>query len=236
MTGANKGIGKETARQLAALGITVWIGARNEQRGEAAEADLCVDGADVRYVLLDVTNADTIESAVARIDAEHGHLDILVNNAVIVGASGWHPPDKTSVDDVRELYETNVFGVLAVTNAMLPLLHRAAGGRIVNVSSSLGSLQLAAGPPHASHDSQGAVIGYSSSKSALNMITLIYARALGGTPIKVNAVDPGYCATDLNGFQGFISAADGASVVVDAATLADDGPTGSFLGAELISW
>jgi len=232
VTGANKGIGKETARQLAALGCTVWLGARDESRGRATEAELRADGGDVRFVELDVTDPATVEAAAKRIDAEHGRLDILVNNAGIAPEDGWGAPSVTPVDALRTAYEVNVFGVVAVTNVLLPLLRRSPAARIVNVSSELGSLTAIAGPPDPEQGPWPELLAYNSSKAALDMATLLYAHELQDTPIKVNAVSPGYCATDLNDFQGPRSPAEGAQVPVRAATLPDDGPTGTFLVAE----
>jgi NAD(P)-dependent dehydrogenase (short-subunit alcohol dehydrogenase family) len=232
VTGANKGVGKETARQLAALGCTVWLGARDGSRGREAEAELRGEGGDVRFVELDVTDPATVEAAAKRIDAEHGRLDILVNNAGIAPAGGWNRPSSTPVDAVRAAHEVNVLGVVTVTNALLPLLRRSPAGRIVNVSSELGSLTLMASPPEAAQGPRPELLAYNSSKAALDMATLLYAHELQDTPIKVNAVSPGYCATDLNDFSGPLSPAEGARVPVRAATLADDGPTGTFLVAE----
>lgn len=237
VTGANKGIGKEVARQLAQLGATVWLGCRDEGRGRSAQAELRGEGLDARVVELDVTEPKTILEAKRLIEQEHDRLDILVNNAGIVGADGRRPPSATSLDAMRELYETNVFGVVAVTNTMLPLLRRSASGRIVNVSSNLGSLTVAAGPANPATFSQTQLLDYSSSKAALNMLTLLYARELLDTPIKVNSVNPGYCATALNDFQGVLSPATGAAAVVHVATLPDDGPTGAFLSAQgMVPW
>ena len=231
VTGANKGIGKETARGLAALGMTVWLGARDEDRGRAAEAELREGGGDVRFVPLDVTDAAGIAAVAKAIDADHGRLDVLVNNAGIVGTGFDVVPSTTPVDALRAAYETNVFGAVAVTNALLPLLRRSAAGRIVNLSSQLGSLTVIEDPASPYADTP-LLLAYDSSKTALNMATVLLARELQGTAIKVNAVSPGYCATDLNAFTGHLSAADGAKIPVLAATLPDDGPSGTFFGAE----
>ena len=231
VTGANKGIGKETARGLAALGMTVWLGARDEDRGRAAEAELREGGGDVRFVPLDVTDAAGIAAVAKAIDADHGRLDVLVNNAGIVGTGFDVVPSSTPVDALRAAYETNFFGAVAVTNALLPLLRRSAAGRIVNLSSQLGSLTVIEDPASPYADTP-LLLAYDSSKTALNMATVLLARELQGTAIKVNAVSPGYCATDLNAFTGPISAADGAKIPVLAATLPDDGPSGTFFGAE----
>ena len=232
VTGANRGLGREAARLLGALGVTVWMGARDEGRGQEAAAQLRGEGADIHHVPLDVTDGATIADAAARIDAEHGRLDILLNNAGIVGAAGRRAPSTVPVDDLRTVYETNVFGVVAVTDAMLPLLRRAPAARVVNVSTNLGSLTTAAGPDGPAARSQMTLLGYASSKAALNMTTLLFARELAGTGITVNAVNPGYCATAMNDFQGFLSPAEGAAVVVRAAMLPDDDTTtGAFFNS-----
>jgi NAD(P)-dependent dehydrogenase (short-subunit alcohol dehydrogenase family) len=224
VTGANKGIGFETARQLAGLGITVLIGARDEARGNRAEQALREDGGNVRFTLLDVVNPDTVKKTAAWIEAEYGQLDILVNNAGIAGtASG--PPSETTAEQMRHVYETNVFGVVTVTNAMLPLLRRSPAGRIVNMSSGMASLTLNDGPgaPFASIN----LIAYQSSKTALNAATVAYAKELRETNIKVNMASPGFTATDLNGHRGTKTPAQAAAIVVRLATLGSDGPTGA---------
>ncbi|TDC47491.1 SDR family NAD(P)-dependent oxidoreductase [Jiangella ureilytica] len=222
VTGANKGIGKETARQLAALGHTVLLGSRDLERGRAAAREL--DG-DVRVLALDVTDDSSVAAAAAVVADQFGRLDVLVNNAGI--ALGWAVPSATSLDDVRGTYAVNVFGLVAVTNAMLPLLRRSAAGRIVNVSSDLGSLTRQQDPA-SPYYGQLPLVAYSSSKTAVNGITVAYAQELAAAGITVNAVNPGYCATDLNGHSGQLSAAEGARVVVRAAQVAADGPTGAF--------
>jgi NAD(P)-dependent dehydrogenase (short-subunit alcohol dehydrogenase family) len=226
ITGANKGIGLETARQLGARGITVLAGARDEERGIAAERALREDGVDARFVRLDVTDAKSVAQAAEWIEQEYGRLDILVNNAAIARGG---PPSQTDLDSMREVYETNVFGVVMVTNAMLPLLRRSPAGRIVNVSSEVGSIGSMTDP--ASPLAQmPAGLAYPSSKSALNMITAMYAKELRDTPIKVNAANPGYTATDLNRNSGFRSVAEGAEPTVHLATLPADAPTGTLWG------
>jgi NAD(P)-dependent dehydrogenase (short-subunit alcohol dehydrogenase family) len=230
ITGANKGIGFETARQLGAQGMTVLVGARDEERGRAAEAALRDGGADARFVQLDVTDAKSVQRAAEWIEAEYGRLDVLVNNAgTATVARRGGPPSQTDLDDMRAVYEINVFGVVAVTNAMLPLLRRAEAARIVNVSSEVGSLgsqsdpasPLAQMPPSAQ---------YPSSKAALDMLTVMYAKELRDTPIKVNAANPGYTDTDFNDHRGFRTAAEGAEPSVYLATLPDDGPSGILWG------
>ena len=227
VTGANKGIGLETARQLGARGFTVLAGARDEERGLEAERALREAGAEARFVRLDVTEPKSAREAADWVDREYGRLDILVNNAGIARAGG--PPSQTDLAAMREVYETNVFGVIIVTNAMLPLLRRAPAARIVNVSSEVGSITSMTDPagPLAQ---MPASLAYPSSKSALNMVTAIYAGELRDTPIKVNAANPGYCATDLNGHSGFRTAAQGAEATVHLATLPADGPTGILWG------
>lgn len=223
----------ETARQLGSRGMTVLAGARDGQRGREAERSLRDTGADARFVQLDVTNAKSVERAAEWIDAEYGHLDVLVNNAGTASVArlvrGGGTPSQTALADMRAVYEINVFGVIAVTNAMLPLLRRAEAARIVNVSSEVGSISSQSDP--ASPLSQmPASVQYPSSKAALNMVTVMYAKELRGTPIKVNAANPGFTATDFNDHRGFRSAAEGAEPSVHLATLPDDGPTGTFWG------
>jgi NAD(P)-dependent dehydrogenase (short-subunit alcohol dehydrogenase family) len=228
ITGANKGIGQETARLLGARGMTVLVGARDAARGQQAERELREGGADARFVRLDVTDEASIRQATAWIETEFGHLDVLVNNAGIARGDGTGQPSQTTLATLREVYETNVFGVVAVTNALLPLLLRAPAGRIVNVSSEVGSITSMTDPdgPMA----KMASIPYPSSKAALNMVTAMYAKELRDTPVKVNAANPGYCATDLNGHSGFRTPQQGAEVSVHLATLPADGPSGVLWG------
>lgn len=226
VTGANKGIGLETARQLGARGATVLAGARDEERGEEAERALQAAGADARFVPLDVTDPGSIKRAADWIDREYGRLDILVNNA---GIARGNLPSETDLDAMREVYEVNVFGVIRVTNALLPLLRRAPAARIVNVSSEVGSITSMTDPSSPLAHMPGSV-AYPSSKSALNMITTMYAKELRDTPIKVNAANPGYTKTDLNRNSGFRSVAEGAEASVYLATLPADGPSGILWG------
>jgi NAD(P)-dependent dehydrogenase (short-subunit alcohol dehydrogenase family) len=229
VTGANKGIGLETARQLSARGITVLAGARDQRRGLAAERELrsgLPDDADALFVPLDVTDDASVRNAADWIEREYGRLDILVNNA---GIARGGPPSQTDLDAMREVYEVNVLGVIRVTNAMLPLLRRAPTPRIVNVSSEVGSITSMTDP--ASPLAQmPAGLAYPSSKSALNMITAMYAKELRDTPIKVNAANPGYTKTDLNRNSGFRSVQEGAEASVYLATLPADGPSGILWG------
>jgi NAD(P)-dependent dehydrogenase (short-subunit alcohol dehydrogenase family) len=230
VTGANKGIGFETARQLAALGVSVLVGARDEGRGREAERLLRDGGADARFVPLDVTDEESVARAASWIEAEYGRLDILVNNAGTATVSRRRTrPSETSMEDMQAIYRINVFGVVSVTNAMLPLLRRAEAARIVNVSSEVGSIASTTGtanaigrmPPSAQ---------YPSSKAAVNMLTVMYAKELRDTPIKVNAANPGFTATDFTDGRGVRTAAQGAEPSVHLATLPDDGPSGILWG------
>lgn len=223
ITGANKGIGYETARLLSERGMTVLLGARDPELGRDA-----ADKLGVEFVRLDVTDEATIREAAATIDARYGKLDVLINNAGIANADADWKPSSTTLDTLRTVFETNVFGVVAVTNAMLPLLRKAPAARIVNVSSEVGSITAAMDPESPLWRLNG--IPYPASKTALNMVTAQYAKELWDTPIKVNAANPGYCATDLNQNSGFRTATQGAEVSVHLATLPEDGPTGRLWG------
>jgi NAD(P)-dependent dehydrogenase (short-subunit alcohol dehydrogenase family) len=224
ISGANKGIGFEIARGLGAKKITVLVGARDASRGQAAVEKLQAEGADARFVHLEVTDIGTIQRAAAWIEKEFGRLDILVNNAGI-GDFGTKP-SSADLGKVREIYETNVFGPMALTQAMLPLLRKSKHGRIVNVSSGLGSLGRTSQPN--SPIAQFPELGYNTSKTALNGMTVLFAHELKATPIKVNAICPGYCATDINGHRGPRTAAQGAAAAIKYATIGDDGPTGGY--------
>jgi NAD(P)-dependent dehydrogenase (short-subunit alcohol dehydrogenase family) len=209
VTGANKGIGKAIAAGLARSGLTVLLGSRDLARGEAAARDLAGEGA-VKALQLDVTDAGSIQAAVARVEAEHGRLDVLVNNAGV--NAGRQVPSATSIEDMRYVYETNVFAVVAVTNAFLPLLRASPDGRIVNVTSLRGSV-----------GDEGAWVGqpsmaYSSSKTALNALTAHYARELAATSVKVFGAAPGHVATDFNQFRGARTPDQGAAIAVRLAT------------------
>ncbi|MDH6704029.1 NAD(P)-dependent dehydrogenase (short-subunit alcohol dehydrogenase family) [Kitasatospora sp. MAA19] len=226
ITGANKGIGLATARELAGAGHTVLIGARDHRRGTEAAAELTAQGLDARFVHLDVTDTATIAAAAELIDAEYGRLDTLINNAG-VARDQQRTPDQLPVEAMRETYETNVFGVVAVTNAMLPLLRRSPAGYVGNVSSGLASFSFLADPDSPLWE-HAALLAYNSSKAALNAVTLVYARVLRDTGIRVNALEPGYCATDLNGHAGHLSAEQGGRTIAGQVTASQDGPTGAF--------
>lgn len=234
VTGGNKGIGFATVRACAQAGHTVLLGSRDPQRGDEAVARLGAEGLVASLVHLDVTDQASVDAAAELVKAKHGRLDVLVNNAGITRDRRRHPGE-LPVSDFREIYETNVFGMVAVTNAMLPLLRAAAAGRIVNLSSGLGSMALTSDPDG---PFPGALLlAYNSSKSALNSITVTYANELRDTPIKVNAADPGYCATDLNGHAGPRTPAQGAIAAVRLATLPQDGPTAGFFDdAGTVPW
>ena len=235
VTGANKGIGYEIAAQLGALGWTVGVGARDTPRREGAVAQLREAGVDAFGVPLDVTDDESVSAAARLLEERYGRLDALVNNA---GITGGGPQQPTTVDlaIIRTVVETNVIGVIRVTNAMLPLLRRSASPRIVNMSSSVGSLTRQSGPD--SETTTGPVaVAYSPSKTFLNAVTIQYVRELAGTGILINAACPGYVATDLNGFRGVRTPAQGAATAVRLATLPDGGPTGGFFEDDgVIPW
>ncbi|MGY1900598.1 SDR family oxidoreductase [Nocardia gipuzkoensis] len=238
VTGANKGIGRGAAEQLAAQGMVVLIGARDPRRGEEAAAALRAAGGAAHAVTLDVTDRTTVAEAAKQIEQRFGHLDVLINNAGITGSGQVSPqdaydqvPSTVDLDMVREVFETNVFGVIAVTNAMLPLLRRSPAPRIVNVSSHAASLTLTSDldGPFATLLPSAA---YSPSKSAVTALTVNYAKELRKDGFLVNAVAPGYVDTDSNNHTGFLTVAQGAAVLVRLATLDADGPTGGFFGED----
>jgi NAD(P)-dependent dehydrogenase (short-subunit alcohol dehydrogenase family) len=233
VTGANKGIGLQIAKDLAARGLTVLLGARDLAQGEQAARTV---GGDARAVQLDVTDAASVAAAAERIRREYGRLDVLVNNAGISHAGKWEgsfeemlvraAPSAVPLAEVRAVFEVNVFGVIAVTQAMLPLLREAPAGRVVNVSSEVGSLALQSDPKNPYRQIRS--VSYIPSKTALNMVTVAFANELEGTRIKVNAACPGFTATDLNHFRGTRTVAEGAREPVRLALLGADGPTGTF--------
>jgi NAD(P)-dependent dehydrogenase (short-subunit alcohol dehydrogenase family) len=228
VTGGNKGIGREIAAGLAGLGHTVVVGARDLGRGEEAAQALRAAGGDVTAVALDVTDLASVAAAAETVRERHGRLDALVNNAGISHRPGadfaGQVPGSGDVDHVRYVFETNVLGVIAVTEAFLPLLRLSDAPRIVNVSSSAGSL--AAISDFANADP--IALGYVPSKTAVTALTLMYARGLVAEGILVNAVCPGFVATDLNGFRGVRTPEQGARQAVRMATIPADGPTGTF--------
>ncbi|CCH32536.1 SDR family NAD(P)-dependent oxidoreductase [Actinosynnema sp. NPDC047251] len=256
VTGGNKGIGREVVRRLAGQGFTVYLGARDPERGHCAVEELtsAPDGAartaksggrgnglDIRFVRLDVGDVASVRAAVTTIEAATGRLDVLVNNAGIMVEWDVRTTDITAAH-LREVFEVNVFGVVTVTSACLPLLRRSPNPRVVNMSSGLGSLTLLS-DPESPLPAQG-FLAYSSSKAALNAVTLIYANALRADGIKVNAASPGLVPTDQNAAatfpRGDRSTADGAVVPVLLSTISADGPTGVFRGPnsldDVIPW
>jgi NAD(P)-dependent dehydrogenase (short-subunit alcohol dehydrogenase family) len=217
ITGANKGLGRETARRLVADGHDVWVAARDPDRGrEAAEA------LGARLVVLDVRYDASVAAAVERVAAEGG-LDVLVNNAGIVGDP--RPVPETAAEDVGRILETNVVGIVRVTQAFVPLLERSANPVIVNVSSGMGSLGVTTDPSRLESTVVG--LGYPASKSAVNMLTSMYAKAF--PHMRINCVDPGYTATDLNAHRGAQTVEEGAEIIVRMAKLDTGGPTGTFV-------
>ncbi|MFC9998905.1 SDR family oxidoreductase [Nocardia sp. NPDC127526] len=222
VTGANKGLGHETVRRLAGLGWEVFLAARDPERGNRAAAKLTARGLNVHYVPLDVTSDDSVFAAAETVKAHAGRLDVLVNNAAIGGHDN-HPAD-TRPDDLREVFETNVFGPVRVTHAFLPLLQAAPAPRIVMVSSGMGSIATITDPRWAGV--LPPAIGYPVTKAALNMLTTRYAQIF--TDIRINAVDPGYTATDLNGHSGLQTVTEGTDAIVNLARIGADGPTGGF--------
>jgi NAD(P)-dependent dehydrogenase (short-subunit alcohol dehydrogenase family) len=224
ITGANKGLGFETARRLIAAGHTVYVGSRDAERGRRA-----ADRLGARLVLIDVTDDASVAAAAKTVEADGG-LDVLVNNAgielrteenVVPGAG------QITADVMRTLFETNVFGVVRVTHAFLPLLRRSAAPVVVNVSSGLASLTRVTTPGTPAYDYPG--VAYPASKAAVNMITMQYAKAF--PDMRINAVEPGYTATDLNQHMGTQTVEEGAELIVRMAQTGSDGPTGSYLGA-----
>ncbi|MGW7685760.1 SDR family oxidoreductase [Kribbella sp. NPDC054772] len=236
VTGGNKGIGREIVRQLGRRGLTVYLAARNAALGSSAAAELVGEGLDVRFVQLEVTDAESVTAAAKQVDADSGRLDVLVNNAGIVAEWGTPVADITA-EQVRTAYDVNVFGVVSAINAFVPLLRRSPNARIVNLSSGLGSVNLLSELD--GHLATQGLLAYSSSKAALNALTLVYASALRVDGIKVNAATPGLVPTDLNTQasvpRGTRTVEDGAAVPVALATLPADGPTGVFRGPESLS-
>jgi NAD(P)-dependent dehydrogenase (short-subunit alcohol dehydrogenase family) len=233
VTGANQGVGLQVARELVANGLTVLVGSRNFERGEAAAREI---GPGAVALQIDVTDGDSIAAAAERIRNEFGRLDLLVNNAAISKTTPGslnveeyaktRYPSIASLDEIRTVWETNVFGVVAVYQAMLPLLRESSDARIVNVSSGVGSLTANADPAYPYHAIFGPI--YPASKAALNAMTLAMMIELESTDIKVNLVSPAFTKTNLNGYAGTESVEDGSREVVRVALLGPDGPTGTF--------
>lgn len=218
VTGANKGLGHEAVRRLVASGHEVWLGARSRASGEAAAAK--TGG---KFIQLDVTDEASVAAAVEKVRAAGTGLDVLVNNAAIFGRNV--PIEVTTGEDVDEVMRTNVSGVVRVTNAFLPLLRESAGPVIVNVASSLGSVALCTDPERVEYAVDS--VTYPPSKSAVVALTMQYAKILPG--FRVNVVDPGHSATEMNGFQGAQTVTEGTDAIVAMATISPDGPTGTFV-------
>ncbi|MFI5734180.1 SDR family NAD(P)-dependent oxidoreductase [Kribbella sp. NPDC051587] len=217
ITGANKGLGYETARQLVALGHIVYVGSRDPERGQAAAAE--VGGT---FIQLDVTDQSSVDAAANTIQEVEGHLDVLVNNAGIQG--GMPSPAELTAERLQTVYDVNVFGLVRVTQAFLPLLEASDAPVIVNIGSSLGSTTIVTDP--ARMESNLTLLDYASSKAAVIMLTVQYAKAL--PKLRINVVEPGYTATDLNGGRGHQTVEEGTEIIVKMATIAPDGPTGTY--------
>ncbi|WP_371407767.1 SDR family oxidoreductase [Kribbella sp. NBC_00662] len=227
VTGANKGIGKEIARQLGRAGFTVLVGSRDVERGELAVKELVAEGLDAVGIQLEVTDEASVRAAAERVDAAYGRLDVLINNAAII-PEGDDAVSRIGAGVLREAFETNVLGLVRVTQAFLPLL--AEDARIVNLSTSLASFEQVGDPE--SRMSTVLTLGYNSSKAAVNMVTVMLANELRGTGVLVNGADPGNCATDMGGWSAARTPAQGAAVAVRLATLGADGPTGQVYAEE----
>ena len=235
VTGATRGIGLETVRQLAAEGVHTLLAGRDPARTAAAAAVLQADGLPVAPIALDVTDAGSIRTAAQEVERRHGRLDILVNNAGVLLDDLARKPSAQPLEVWRDTFETNVFGLVAVTRAFLPLLHASASARIVNVSSILGSISLHLDPSSFVYDFK--VPAYNVSKTAVNAWTAQLAHELRDSRIKVNTVHPGYVKTDMNGGEGELEVADGARTSVRLALIDDDGPSGGyFYRDEVLPW
>ncbi|MBY8856362.1 SDR family NAD(P)-dependent oxidoreductase [Nocardia sp. CA2R105] len=233
VTGANKGIGYEIAAGLGALGWRVGVGARDAQRRDTAVDKLRAAGVDAFGVPLDVTDDASVAAAAELIADRAGGLDVLVNNAAITGGMP-QTPATVAPATVRDVVDTNVIGVIRVTNAMLPMLRASASPRIVNMSSTVGSLTLQSTPGAETGPISAA---YAVSKSLLNAVSIQYVKELGDTNILINSGCPGFTATDLNGFRGSRTPQQGAAIAIHLATLPDDGPTGGFFDdAGTVPW
>jgi NAD(P)-dependent dehydrogenase (short-subunit alcohol dehydrogenase family) len=235
ITGANKGIGKETARQLGHLGFTVLVGSRDLGRGEAAAEELRGEGIDAHAVAFDVTDLGSIQSARATIEGQFGHVDALINNAGISIEPFGGADSTLNTQTYRDTFEANVFGLIDVTREFLPLVEKAPAGRIVNLSSILSSLALHADPGSPIYDFKAPA--YDASKTTVNAFTVHLAYALRKTAIKVNAAHPGWVKTDMGGEEAPMELVDGAKTSVALATLPADGPTGGlFHMGETLPW
>ena len=231
VSGANRGLGLEISRQLGKLGMHVWLGARDKEEGLKAEAQLRSEGLDATFLQLDITDPATIENALDKIRVQDNYLDVLVNNAAMQTVEG-QMPSEISAELLRGFTETNFIGHVLVTQAFLPLLRQSPAGRIVNMSTSLGSTTIMSEPGHI--NARRNLSGYSSTKAALNMYTVLLAKELKDTNIKVNAADPGWTRTQLGGADAVNTVEKSAPVAVWLATLNEHGPTGGFFGNGLV--
>jgi NAD(P)-dependent dehydrogenase (short-subunit alcohol dehydrogenase family) len=227
VTGANKGIGLETVRQLASQGFHVLLGARSADKGQAAIAALASEGITAEFLPIDVSSADSIAAAVKTVESKFGHLDVLINNAGVNFDPPETPIQETPAQIYRDTFDTNFFGLIETTQAFLPLIKKSPAGRIVNVSSILGSLSFHATPGSPIYDFKGAP-AYNVSKSAVNAYTLHLAYDLKDTPIKVNTIHPGWVKTEMGGEEAPMEIVDGAKTSVLLATLPEDGATGTY--------
>ncbi|MGH9899750.1 MAG: SDR family oxidoreductase [Pyrinomonadaceae bacterium] len=231
VTGANKGIGFETARQLAQKGITILLGARDKQRGAEAAKKLHDEGLDVQFLQIDLNDEKTHEIAAKFITENFGRLDILVNNAAVLleqsADRGILPASQTPLEIYRQTFETNFFNLIAITQKLLPLIKKSKSGRIVNLTSALASMTLHSDPKSAVYDKK--ITAYDISKTAVNSFTIHLAHELKDTPIKVNAADPGWVKTDMGGEQAPLEVQEGAKTSVLLATLPADGYTGKYI-------
>jgi NAD(P)-dependent dehydrogenase (short-subunit alcohol dehydrogenase family) len=227
ITGANKGIGLETARQLGKLNVTILVGARDLAKGETAVAELKKDGVDARAIKIDVDNPADYVAVAKAIEKDFGVLDILINNAgIMIDNRKGNETSTTSPEVLRKTFDTNFFAVVGLTQALLPLLRKSEAGRIVNLSSILGSNTLHATPGSFIYDAK--TFAYDASKSALNSFTVHLAHELKDTKIKVNSAHPGWVKTEMGGEGAMLEIEDGAKTSVELATLPDDGPTGGY--------
>jgi NAD(P)-dependent dehydrogenase (short-subunit alcohol dehydrogenase family) len=228
ISGANRGLGLEIGSQLGKLGITVLLGARNEQSGQAAAAQLVAEGIDAQFILLDVTDTNSIAKAAEAVRNQFGRLDILVNNAVFFTRDN-QSPSQIQADLLHSYLNTNFVAPVLVSQAFLPLLKKSLAGRIVNMSTSIGSMATIGNANHSNpRIARATPLGYSSSKAALNMFTVLLAKELKDTPIKVNSADPGYTQTDMGGKDATYTVEEGAKPAVWLACLDEHGPTGGF--------
>ena len=228
VTGANKGLGLAISRGLAQAGLSVWMGARDRTRGEEAVRALGDEGLDVRFLEIDVADDESVQRAAKVVEGEIGALHVLVNNAGIILDLATQPSE-LSMADVKATYEVNLYGPIRVTQAFTPLLKAAGNARIVMMSSGVGSLTLITDPT--SLFSTVNLLAYTSSKVALNAVTVSFAKEFEPFGMKVNAVEPGHVRTDLNGNSGFLTPEEGAQTAIKMATIGSDGPTGGFFGS-----